>query len=338
VREARSKYVGVEDDAALDALDDGRYVASVEERSERFEELSRAAEALKRLKPQEVTALVLKAQGLSYQEIAERQSWTYTKVNRCITEGRRAFLQRYAGIQSGEECERWLPVLSAMADGEASAEQLLDARPHLRNCSACRAVLGDLHRAHAPVAALLPPALLGGATLAPAGGWLDRLGELVLGAQERMTAPLVKAQTAVEAASSMKMAAVAASTVAIAGGGVAVERQAAGGDARAAEPAAAAAETAPSAEVGEQRGPVATQPLRPPAPARAARAEEPAPREPRAAPTRERRDERPGAEFAAESAGAPAPEPAAETPPAPATPEPEPPTPSGATDEFGFGG
>src|SRR3712207_304194 len=106
VRRQRAKLVGVEDEEALDALDDGRHVASVEERSERFEELTRAAEALRRLKPQEVTALVLKAQGLSYNEIAEREGWTYTKVNRCLTEGRRAFLRRVAGIEAGEECGR----------------------------------------------------------------------------------------------------------------------------------------------------------------------------------------------------------------------------------------
>lgn len=78
VAEQRSRLVGVE--AEFDVLDDGRCTVSVEERTERFEDLGRAAEALKRLKPQEVTALVLRAQGLSYQEIAERNSWTYTKV------------------------------------------------------------------------------------------------------------------------------------------------------------------------------------------------------------------------------------------------------------------
>src|SRR5688500_11846925 len=133
VRRARSSLVGVEDEAALDALDDARHVASVEERSERVEDLGRAAEALQRLKPQEVTALWLKAEGLSYEEIAERQGWTYTKVNRCITEGRRAFLRRYAGIQAGEECERWADALSKIADGEASPKELLAVRPHLRN-------------------------------------------------------------------------------------------------------------------------------------------------------------------------------------------------------------
>ena len=31
-----------------------------------------------------------------------------------------SFLEHYEGIESGEECERWLPVLSAMVDGEAT--------------------------------------------------------------------------------------------------------------------------------------------------------------------------------------------------------------------------
>jgi hypothetical protein len=35
-------------------------------------------------------------------------SGRFTKVNRCITEGRRAFLTRYARIEGGDERERWL--------------------------------------------------------------------------------------------------------------------------------------------------------------------------------------------------------------------------------------
>ena len=80
VREQRARLVGMEDEQALERLEDGRHLQTVEERSEGFEEMLRAAEALKRCKSQEVTALVLKAQGLSYAEIAERQGWTYTKV------------------------------------------------------------------------------------------------------------------------------------------------------------------------------------------------------------------------------------------------------------------
>jgi DNA-directed RNA polymerase specialized sigma24 family protein len=46
------------------------------------------ARALRRLKPDERRALVLKAEGFSYAEICELNGWTYTKVNRCLAEGR----------------------------------------------------------------------------------------------------------------------------------------------------------------------------------------------------------------------------------------------------------
>jgi hypothetical protein len=42
-------------------------------------------------------------------------------VNRCLTEGRRAFLERVAGIEGGIECERLAPLVSLLADGELSA-------------------------------------------------------------------------------------------------------------------------------------------------------------------------------------------------------------------------
>lgn len=68
------------------------------ERAERRERVARSAEALAALKPQERRALVLKAEGYSYAEIQELCGWTYTKVNRCMAEGRRAFLERFAEI------------------------------------------------------------------------------------------------------------------------------------------------------------------------------------------------------------------------------------------------
>src|SRR5947209_16861109 len=116
VREARARLVAGED---VDVRHEVAREPGPDERVVAFDRTARAAEALSRLKPQEVAALWLKAQGLSYEEIAQRQAWSYTKVNRCITEGRRAFLARFAGIESGEECERWAPVVSAMVDGEA---------------------------------------------------------------------------------------------------------------------------------------------------------------------------------------------------------------------------
>lgn len=49
-----------------------------------------ARDAMAALKPDERTALVLLGLGYSYKEIMQLQGWTYTKVNRCISEGRAA--------------------------------------------------------------------------------------------------------------------------------------------------------------------------------------------------------------------------------------------------------
>jgi RNA polymerase sigma factor (sigma-70 family) len=107
VRRSRQRLVGA-DEVDLDALE-ARTTPSPEERVLQFEHLSRSAEALQRLKPNEVRALWLKAAGNSYAEICDATGWTYTKVNRCLAEGRRSFLERYAGIEAGEECLRWQP-------------------------------------------------------------------------------------------------------------------------------------------------------------------------------------------------------------------------------------
>lgn len=45
-------------------------------------------EALEELKPDERSALLLLGLGCSYAEIGALRGWTYTKVNRCISEGR----------------------------------------------------------------------------------------------------------------------------------------------------------------------------------------------------------------------------------------------------------
>ena len=58
------------------------------ERYERVERARERARRLRRLKPQERRALCLKAEGYSYAEICELTGWSYTKVNRCLAEGR----------------------------------------------------------------------------------------------------------------------------------------------------------------------------------------------------------------------------------------------------------
>ena len=78
-----------------------------DDRAERIDRMRVGSEALSRLKPQETRCLVLLAQGYSYAQIQSATGFSYTKVNRCVAEGRKAFIARVRGIESGAECERW---------------------------------------------------------------------------------------------------------------------------------------------------------------------------------------------------------------------------------------
>jgi DNA-directed RNA polymerase specialized sigma24 family protein len=61
---------------------------------ERRERVAEAAALLATLKPHERRAIALQAAGCSYAEIQAITGWSYTKVNRCIAEGREALRQR----------------------------------------------------------------------------------------------------------------------------------------------------------------------------------------------------------------------------------------------------
>ena len=158
LRRQRERHSPVTDDGEL--RDRPAPTAVTHEQAERLERLRLGAEALGHLKPHEVRALRLKAEGFSYREICAMTGWSYTKVNRLLTEGRQAFLRRVSGIERGAECARYEALLSALADGEASAEQLATLRPHMRTCLSCRARLREFRAAPERVAALVPPAAL----------------------------------------------------------------------------------------------------------------------------------------------------------------------------------
>jgi RNA polymerase sigma factor (sigma-70 family) len=210
------------------------------EQAERYERLSQSAEALSRLKPQEIRCLVLRAQGLSYREICNATGFTYTKVNRCLTEGRQALSGRLAGIEGGIECARLAPLLSALADGEADAAALARLRPHLKTCLSCRARLREFRAAPQRVAALVPAGLaLGGGLRGAAesaaeaarekaetvAATLQQKAEALLAATHHKAAALSeRAQTAAELVTGQKVAALAASAAALAGGGTAVDQ------------------------------------------------------------------------------------------------------------------
>jgi RNA polymerase sigma factor (sigma-70 family) len=78
IRRSRSESV------AGDALDLDAFVPAVERTVEdqiaAGERVRRSAEALRALKPDEATALMMKAHGLSYEEIGRRNNWSYTNV------------------------------------------------------------------------------------------------------------------------------------------------------------------------------------------------------------------------------------------------------------------
>jgi RNA polymerase sigma factor (sigma-70 family) len=265
INRSRSRSVGG-DEVDFDAIEI-RTAPSPEDRVLGFEQVARSAEALQRLKPQEVRALWLKAMGNSYQEICDATGWSYTKVNRCIAEGRKSFLARYAGIEAGEECRRWAPVLSAMVDGEATAEQMLQLRPHLRNCAGCRSALRELRGSNAPLAALFPVggvALMGDhdGRLEAAGDLLSRLWHSLWGdVSERAATAAFRAQSVAEAIVPGKSMAVFASAAALAGGGFAID----GASHAPAPPPAALSAPSPSAAADRlvtlRATPAATRPV-----------------------------------------------------------------------------
>ena len=126
------------------------------ERVERSEEIARSREALQALKPQELRALGLLAEGYSYAEIAALTGFSMTKVNRCLAEGRERFRQVLARSKDGRRCDEMASLLSAFCDGEAPAEEAATLREHLRACPSCRATLRAYRAAPAAVAALGP--------------------------------------------------------------------------------------------------------------------------------------------------------------------------------------
>ncbi len=259
LRRQRERLTPVTGDG--EPVERGTAPSATHEQAERYERLSQSAEALSRLKPQEIRCLVLRAQGLSYREICNATGFTYTKVNRCLTEGREALSGRLAGIEGGIECARLAPLLSALADGEADAAALARLRPHLKTCLSCRARLREFRAAPQRVAALVPAGLTAGEDgmrrlVETALGGIQQKAEALIAATHNKAAVLSeRAQTAAELVTGQKVAALAASAAALAGGGTAVDHH---GPPRPAAPASQAQTPAPAEQ--QQTAPPPTSP------------------------------------------------------------------------------
>ncbi len=131
------------------------------ERAERHESIARSREALRTLKPQELRALSLLAEGYSYVEIGEITGFSQTKINRCLAEGRERFRRFLARSEDGSRCEEMGTLLSAYCDGEVGPGDAAAVREHLRACVSCRATLRAYRAAPGAAAALVPVLPLG---------------------------------------------------------------------------------------------------------------------------------------------------------------------------------
>jgi RNA polymerase sigma factor (sigma-70 family) len=146
------------------------------ERAERREAVARSREALQSLKPQELRALALLAEGYSYAEIGEITGFSRTKINRCLAEGRERFRSLLSRSADGRRCAELRPTLSAFCDGEASAAEASALREHLRACAHCRATMRAYRAAPAAAAALAPALPLGRSLLGRLHDGLAALG------------------------------------------------------------------------------------------------------------------------------------------------------------------
>jgi RNA polymerase sigma factor (sigma-70 family) len=127
-----------------------------DEQVERREDIARSREALQALKPAELRALSLLAEGYSYAEIGQRTGWSQTKINRLLAEGRARYRALVSSSEDGSRCRELRPLLSAFCDGETRPREALEVREHLRACAQCRATMRTYRAAPRIAVALLP--------------------------------------------------------------------------------------------------------------------------------------------------------------------------------------
>ncbi len=150
-----------------------------EAQAERREDIARSREALQALKPAELRALGLLAEGYSYAEIGVKTGYSQTKINRLLAEGRARFRALVSSSEDGSRCRELQPLLSAFCDDEAAPREAIEVREHLRACARCRATMRTYRAAPRMAAALLP-------LLPPSRSLLERAQELATNLSARL--------------------------------------------------------------------------------------------------------------------------------------------------------
>ena len=179
-----------------------------------------AKEALRRLRPDQTRCLLLRADGFDYPEICRLTGFSYAKVNRLLSEGRKSRPHARDAIDPGRECERIEPLLSMFADGEADSAAENDVRLHLETCSHCRATVRDYKLAPRDLASLFPVGV------PPSPSWRGRIARSVP-ARPRSSCRRGSASVNADASIAVwkKSLAVLAAGVTVVGGGAAIKKQ-----------------------------------------------------------------------------------------------------------------
>jgi RNA polymerase sigma factor (sigma-70 family) len=85
LRRQRERALGTADPPFADREGHGESVPGLDEQASGRERVRQTAEALAHLKSAEIQCLLLKALGYSYNEIAQRTGYSWTKVNRLVS-------------------------------------------------------------------------------------------------------------------------------------------------------------------------------------------------------------------------------------------------------------
>lgn len=196
---------------------------------EEAESDAKKLEVLKQVEPNQIRCLLLKADGLSYNEIESVTGYSYAKVNRLLSEGRSAMRDRLQRIDSGAECRRFTGLLSLLADGEMRVSDRADLEDHLQNCGYCQATLRDYVTAPSRAAELVPVGFISADQGFASEGWFHRAADSIQSAfltvQERLVGHAASIQVAGEASVAKKVTAVVAISGSLVAGGAAIERQ-----------------------------------------------------------------------------------------------------------------
>ena len=107
------------------------------------EQIAHGAEALRRLKPQEVRALVLRAEGYTYRRDLRAHRVDLHEAEPSADRGSPGLPDPTGGHRGRDRVRAARAAASRLADGEASADELAALRPHLKSCLTCRARLKE---------------------------------------------------------------------------------------------------------------------------------------------------------------------------------------------------